>query len=188
MALFGRNKTENTDVPADLQQYYTSDRPSIGSMIVRGLALLITLGILIWAGVWLFNKLTNRQPTAQTNQTTTTQQSEVERNATAAKEKAEAEAKKAAEEAKKKAEEAKKQAATTNNNPAPAPTPAPAANPAPTQPPAPASPTPTPTPTPATGTALPNVGPSMPMLAGLFAVTSAIGAALHSLVIRRQHQ
>lgn len=193
MKLFGRKNTENSDVPADLQQYYSTGGPSIGKWILRIAAFVAILAILVGSGVWLFNKLSGDKaaaPTAQTN----TQKAEEQRKASEAKAKAEAEAKKAAEEARKKTaeartkadearkkaeEEAKKKQAAESSAPAPAPTPAPTPATGVTGSTTPSQPAPT------TTAQLPNSGPGT-VVAAVFAGASTLGAVLHSLYTRRQ--
>jgi cytoskeletal protein RodZ len=199
MALF-RRKTTTTDtsdgnsVPVDLQQYYSSGGSGVMKWIVRIVLFLLILAALVWGGIWLFNKLTNKTPEVN-NPTSATSQQEAQKKtadaqaeakkktdeaaakAKAAQDKAAADAKKAQEEANKKIAEAQQQANGGTATPTPAPAPA-------------ATPTPAPT---AGGsgagtgsTALPNTGPEIGLAAGLFAVVTVIGAAAHSLFMRRQ--
>ncbi len=179
MALFGRKKPDNTDVPADLQQYYSSDKPSLTTWIIRIVAFLVILAFLVWFGFWLFNKLAgNDDKSPRTNNTTTNQQ----QNNT------------------------NRQGNTPTPTP-PAPTPTPPTptvprpttpTPAPTQRPTPAPTTPTaPTPAPVggqgggtgstatPGSSLPNSGPGA-VLAAIFAGVSTLSAVLHSVFMRRR--
>lgn len=180
MALFGRKKSNDSAVPEDLQQYYSTGRPSIGRWILRGLLFVVVLALLVWAGIWLFNRLTGGGDEAVSNPTTATQQLE-EDKAKAARDKAKADAEankkiadanaKAAEEAKKAEEARKKAAAEANQKIAEAQKKADQAAPAPA---------------PTTATTLPNSGPDSATLAGIFAGVSVVGAFLHSLYTRRR--
>lgn len=199
MALFRRNQTTTTDtadnsVPVDLQQYYSSGSSGIFKWILRIVLFLAVLALLVWAGIWLFNKLTKddapvNNPTAVTSQTETqkkqaaadqkTSQAQADAKkaadaaaakAKAAQEKAAADAKKAQEEANKKIAEAQREA---NGGTATAPattTPAPAAK----------------TPAPTTSIALPNTGPETTLAAMLFGIAAVLGTVFHSLVLRRR--
>lgn len=186
MALFGRKKSENSDVPADLQQYYSSDKPSIMTWIIRGVIFLVVLALLVWFGFWLFNKLAGSDEGSRTGSNTNTNQQQQE-------------------ESKQQGNGSPAPTPATPtptpptpapaNPPAPAPapptTPAPSAQPQPT--PAPATVTPTPgqtggqgggTPSPS-GSTLPNSGPGT-VLAVIFAGASALGAVLHSVFVHRR--
>lgn len=193
MALFGRKKSNDSAVPEDLQQYYSSGNSGIGKWILRVILFVLVLALLVWAGIWLFNKLTGSNDEAVSNPTTATQQLE-EDKAKAAQDKAKADAaanKKAADakakadaEAKKAEEARKKAAAEANQKIAEAQSQADGAAPAPASP-APAAPGAA-TPPPTAATALPNTGPSSAALAGIFAGVSVVGAFLHSLYARRR--
>lgn len=76
MKLFGRNKSENSDVPADLQQYYDNGGTSIGKWILRVVLFLLILGLLIWGGIWLFNTLTGGNGDDGNSSANTNQQQE----------------------------------------------------------------------------------------------------------------
>lgn len=185
MALFGRKKSNDSAVPEDLQQYYSSGNSGMGKWILRIVLFVLVLALLIWAGIWLFNKLTGSDDPAVSNPTSATQQLE-EDKAKAAQDKAKADAEaakkatdakaKAAEEVKKAEEARKKAAAEANQKIAEAQKKANEAAPA-----APAAPAP------ATAGSLPNAGPSTAVLTGIFAGVSAVGAFLHALYLRRRH-
>jgi cytoskeletal protein RodZ len=104
---FGKSK-QNSDVPADLQQYYNTGGSGVGKLILRIVAFVLIMALIIWGGIWLFDKLTggNDSETASNN----TNQQEESQKASEDRAKADAEAKKAADEAAKKAAEARKKA------------------------------------------------------------------------------
>jgi cytoskeletal protein RodZ len=183
MKLFGRNKSENNEVPEDLQQYYSTGGSGLVKWIVRILVGLIVLALLIWGGTWLVHKMTDKTKTPQTTQSSS-QQSEAQKRvaaqAQAAQKKAQQEAQKVADDAKKlqadqqkaaddakKAEEAKQKAALDAQKQQAAATPAA---------PAPGG----------SGSNLPNTGPGESLLA-VFLGASILGAAAHTLATRR-HQ
>lgn len=192
MALFRRNKSQNSDVPADLQQYYSTGGSGVSTWLKRVALFVVVLAVLVGAGVWLFNALSNRSNQPASGQTAQQQQrTEEQRKAAEAKAKADAAAKKAAEEARKKADEAKKKAeeeakkrAAANSTPAPTQT-----TPAPSQTtPRQTNPNPAPTaqnPQPATTAQLPNSGPGT-LIAAIFAGASVVGAAAHALFAQRR--
>lgn len=189
MALFGRRRQPaDSDVPADLQQYYSSGpSSSIGRWVARIVLFLVVLALLIWGGVALFNKLSNRNEVAKAP--TSNQQTDAQKKAAEDKAKADAEAKKTADAKAKADAEAKKQQEAANKKLAEEQqkakgstvTPAPAATPTPPTATAPA----------AGGSGggsgtLPNTGPSSGALAGIFAGTTAVAAIFHSIYTRRK--
>jgi cytoskeletal protein RodZ len=197
MKLFGR-KSQNTDVPADLQQYYNTG-PSMGKWVARIGLFVVVLAVLVGAGVWLFNTLSNGTSDEPSQQASNSKQQEEQNKAAENRAKAEEEAKKSQAEAERKQEEAAKKkaeedaakqraAAEANQNQSGSSSTAPApAQPSQQQP---QTQTQTPpataqTPAPATTSQLPNSGPGT-AIAGIFAGATALGTLLHALVLRRR--
>ncbi|MDB5182077.1 MAG: hypothetical protein JWP13_840 [Candidatus Saccharibacteria bacterium] len=179
MKLFGRKNSDQNAVPADLQQYYSSGGSNAGKWILRVGLFVVVLAILVGGGIWLFNKLSDKNSTTATQSTSS--QQEAERKAAEDKTKAEDAAKKAAEEAKaaearKKAadELARKKAAEGTNQGAATPTTG-----------ADGVSGSTTSPQSTSTTELPNSGPGA-ILAGLFAGATAFGTLLHSIFLRRR--
>lgn len=185
MALFGKKKSADSDVPADLQQYYSSGNGGTGRLIMRIGAFVAILALLVLGSVWLFNSITGddeaaQQPTTAqngqgNNQGAQNKQSEEDKKDAEQKAKADADAKRQQEEANRRIAEEQAQAGGTGSaTPAPAPAPQ--------------------TQTPAGGQGagatagtqqLPNAGPGE-TAAVLFAGAAAFAAIAHALLIRRR--
>lgn len=75
MKLFKRSNSASQAIPEDLQPYYASQNSGMAKWlgpVLRGLLLIVVLALLIWAGIWLFHKLT-KSGTAKTSSNQTSQ-------------------------------------------------------------------------------------------------------------------
>lgn len=155
MSIFNRRKdTGDNSIPEDLKPYYEGNGNAwqrwVGP-VLRGVLLLVLLGLIVWGGIWAVSKLINRGDDNQgsTASNSTSQQTDGGDD--------------------KKSDGNKSGA--TKPAPAPAPTPSPGPTPAPTSNPPAAKPAPAPAPTPSpqagqgsgstqTPTQLANTGPA----------------------------
>lgn len=186
MALFGKKKTTDSDVPADLQQYYNNDKSGPLKWILRILALLIVLALLIWGAIWLVHKLTSKDENPKKPTTSSQQAANGDTN--------------------NKAQGAPSPTPPPAAKPTPTPAPKPTPTPSPssnngTATPAPSpsasgsnggsTATPSPAPSPAatggagSGQTLVNTGPADGLMAGLIAVVTVLATAIHYRLTRR---
>ncbi len=173
MALFGRKKSENSDVPVDLQQYYSSGNGGLVKWIIRIIVFVIILGLLIWAGIWVIQRFTgsdNASSNTNSNNSTSQQQNEDDKSGNGSSDDAPT------------TNSGGNTGGSSNNNSGTdgSTTPKPAT-------PTPSTPAPAPAPTTATPNAsgnLPNTGPGENAMISAFLLVTIAGAFIHGRYIR----
>lgn len=177
MVLFGRNKSDNNEVPEDLQQYYSTGGSGVMKWVIRGIAGVVVLALLIWGGVALAHKLSHKT-TPTTAQSNSSQQ-------TKAQQQAQADEKKAQQETQQQQTANGSSSSSSNSNNGSSNSSSNSSSSTQT-PQSPSASTQTQPQTATNDSNLPNTGPGQTI--GIFVGVSALAAVAHAIVTRYKRQ